>query len=206
MRSSINNRSETASNARTAINSIGREAVNAGLGYSRTGSLVPDDFAFDLLKIPKDAGIERDVFSGVMAGNNISSSQLSVNGEKNDVIAFIYRDLYFNDGDPLTISNGSLAGYKVVLETPTNGCASCNDYDLYLVESADGNKALGLATSVTSNNSISFDDWDPLGLNRPGNGNSITRNILTPCSIGETTNCFNYQPQATAKKSLFNEL
>jgi prepilin-type N-terminal cleavage/methylation domain-containing protein len=200
MRDSINNRSETSGNARTAINSVGREAVNAGLGYSRTGSLVPDDFAFDLLRIPKDSGNDRDLFTGVMAGNDISSSQLSVNGEKNDVIAFIYRDLHFNDGNALTITNASTFFNSVVLETPTNGCVNCKKYDLYLVESADGNKALALSTFVAFNKFISLNDNDPLGLNRQTNGNKDWRSILTPCSIGDTTNCFNYQPQATAKK------
>ncbi len=200
MRDSINNRSETTSNARVAINSVGREAVNAGLGYSRTGSIVPDDFAYGLLKTPKDSGDARDLFTGVMAGNNISSSSLSVNGEKNDVIAFIYRDLNFNNGEALTISNAVKVSDSVVLETPLNGCVNCKKYDLYLVESADGNKALALATDITFNKFITLGKNGPLGLNQKANGNIDARSILTPCTIGDTTNCFKYQPNATAKK------
>ncbi len=200
MRESLNNHSETSGNARTAINSVGREAVNAGLGYSRTGSIVPDDFAFDLLKIPKDSGNERDLFTGVMAGNNISNSQLSINGEKNDVVAFIYRDLDFNDGQPLTISNAGVLSNSVVLETPLNGCANCKKFDLYLVESADGNKALAIATAITLNKFITLADSDPLSLNVKTNGNISSRSILTPCTLTDTTNCFNYLPNATAKR------
>ncbi len=199
VRNSINNRSETVSNARTAINSVGREAVNAGLGYSRTGSIVADDFAYDLLKIPKDSGNERDLFTGVMAGNNINSSKLSKNGQKNDVIAFVYRDLYFNDGEPVIVTDAGTFFNSPYMETETNGCVNCKKYDLYLVESADGNKALGLATDITFSKYIYFNDNDPLGLNKKTNGNEDERSILTPCTTG-TSNCFNYDPQATIKK------
>lgn len=200
MRDSINNQSETASNARTAINAVGREAVNAGLGYSRTGSIVPDDFAYDLLKIPKDSGSERDVFTGVMAGNNVNSSSLSLPGEKNDVIAFIYRDLHFNDGEPITISSAGTLFNTIILETPSNGCEKCEKYDLYLVESSDGNKALAMPTLVAFNKYLTLGDSDPLDLNRKSNGAAHNRSILTPCTTTITTDCFNYQPQATAKK------
>lgn len=200
MRDSINNRSETVSNARTAINSVGREAVNAGLGYARTGSVVPDDFAHDLLDIPQDSGNERDLLTGVMAGNNISTSRLSRNGEKNDVIAFVYRDLNFNDGKPLTINSAGNFFDAVFLETPTNGCVNCKKYDVYLVESADGNKALAMATDITFNKYIYLNDNDPLELNRKISGNDGDRNILTPCSVLVTSNCFNYNPSATAKR------
>jgi prepilin-type N-terminal cleavage/methylation domain-containing protein len=200
MRNSISNRSETVNNARTAINSVGREAVNAGLGYSRTGSIVPDDFAHDLMGIEKDPGNVRDLLTGVMAGNNIKGSRLSVQGEKNDVIAFIYRDLHFNDGEPVIISGAAAVADSVVLSTPLNGCANCKKHDLYLVESADGNKALAIATAVTLNQFISLDKNGPLGLNQKANGNAEDRSILTPCGLLESSNCFKYLPQATAKK------
>lgn len=200
MRNSINNRSETSSNARTAINSVGREAVNAGLGYSRTGSIVPDDFAHDLLDIPKDSDKLRDIFAGVMAGNDIEDSRLSVNDEKNDVIAFVYRDLNFNNGEAITINGAMIFDDTVVLRTPVGGCVNCGKYDLYLVESADGNKALALATNVTLNQFMRFEDNDPLDLNRKTDNSLTKRSILTPCTLLDNTNCFNYQPQATAKK------
>jgi len=200
MRNSINTRSETVSNARVAINSVGREAVNAGLGYARTGGLVRDDLAFDLFRIPKDSGNERDLFTGLMAGNNVTTSRLSVNGEKNDVVVFIYRDLYFNDGNPVIVSGATGVTDSVVLQTPLNGCTACKKYDLYLVESADGNKALGLATDVTLNQFVTLSKGDPLGLNQRTGGNIDARSILTPCTLTDTTNCFNYLPQATAKR------
>lgn len=200
MRDSVNDRSETAHNARTAINSIGGEAVNAGLGYSRTGAVVPDDLAFDLFGIPRDPDAARDLFTGVMGGNEVGSSLLSAPGEMNDFIAFIYRDQYFNGGDPLIISNAAAVVDSVVLETPAGGCAECRPWDLYLIESADGSKALGLATDVTLGKFVTLGRNGPLGLNRSALDPPEQRSILTPCTLTVTTHCFNYQPQATAKK------
>src|SRR5690348_10349302 len=55
-RNKVNDRSETIKNARVSVNSIGRDIVNAGLGFSRVGGLVPDDFAAKHLDIKKDGG------------------------------------------------------------------------------------------------------------------------------------------------------
>ncbi|MCB1025593.1 MAG: prepilin-type N-terminal cleavage/methylation domain-containing protein [Acidobacteria bacterium] len=207
MQNSVSDRSEVTANARTAINYMGRETVNAGLGYSRTGAIVPDDLAFDLFKIPKDSGNERDIFPGVIAGNNISTSALSVNGEKNDVVAFISRDMEFNGGEPVVIlSQLGIPAVPIVnpngdnlLTTVPGGCSSCRKYDLYTIESADGNQALAMATAVTSS-SISILDNDPLGLNRKWSDPPPKRSILTQCITGSTNNCFNYNPHATAKR------
>ncbi|MEZ5345848.1 MAG: prepilin-type N-terminal cleavage/methylation domain-containing protein [Pyrinomonadaceae bacterium] len=207
MQNSVSDRSEVTANARTAINYIGRETVNAGLGYSRTGAVVPDDFAFDLLGIPKDSGNDRDLFTGVIAGNNVSASSLSVNGEKNDIVAFISRDMEFNGGEPVVITGQmtvpvipiiSPAGDNL-LTTGLGKCSNCRVFDLYTIESADGNQALAMATAVTSS-SISIMDTDPLGLNRKSTDPPPVRSILTKCPGSSANNCFNYYPHATAKR------
>ena len=199
-RNSLNNRSETVGNARTAVNAVGREAVNAGLGYSRVGSIVPDDFANDLLGIPKDPGNERDMFTGVMAGDEVNESDLSLSGQKNDVISFIYRDLNFNGGEPIVISDASISGNNVVLDTGVDGCVSCKKYDVFLVEAADGSQALAIATNITSNRYVTLATNDPLNLNVSTSGNVESRSILTKCQVGETSHCFDYNPHATAKR------
>ncbi len=199
MRSSVTDRSEITANARAAINFIGREAVNAGLGYSRTGGVVPDDFVNDLLGIPKDADTNRDIFPGVIAGNNISASDLSVNGEKNDVVAFVARDLDFNGGEPLLIVDHTETGTEPYLVTSPGGNVNSRQWDLYLVESADGNQALAMATEIIGDK-IEIDDSDPLSLNRDIWHMPSQRSILTKCALGVTSNCFNYTPHATAKR------
>ena len=198
MRTSVNDRSEITANARTAINMIGKEAVNAGVGYSRIGGIVPDDFASNLLGIPQDPNTNRDLFPGIIAGDEISESDLSVNGQKNDVVAFVARDLHFNNGEPVIITDHYEPGSEPFLIVP-DGCASCNRADVYLVESSDGNQALVMATNVMADR-IEINDNDPLGLNRDKYYSADQRSILTKCNVGETANCFNYTPQATAKR------
>lgn len=205
MRNSINNRSETVASARTAINSVGREAVNAGLGFSRTGSIVPDDFGEDLFGLRKDGGIVRDLFTGVMAGNELTDSDLSLPGEKNDLIAFIYRDLNWNGGEAFSISDYDQFADIAIFDAGVAGCSVCKPFDLYQVEDADGKQALAIATSVALGRWIAFDDNDPLDLNRkvdPGatGQDAQIRSILTPCATGESEDCMNYDPQITFKR------
>jgi prepilin-type N-terminal cleavage/methylation domain-containing protein len=199
-RNSLNNRSETVGNARTAVNSVGREAVNAGLGYSRSGSIVPDDFANGLWGIPKDSGTERDLLTGVMAGDEVNESDLSLSGEKNDIVAFVYRDLLFNGGDPVIAVNADEASNSVFLDTGTAGCPACNAFDLYLVESSDGNQAMALTTDIDSGRYLHFKFNDPLEINRKTDGNVEDQSILKKCPVGVTANCFSYTPQATLKR------
>jgi len=201
LRSTINNSSETVNNARVSVNSVGRDATNAGLGYSRVGAVVPDDLGNSLMGIVADGNTSRDVFTAIMSGNEIDTSSLSLSGEKNDVVAFMFRDLDFNSGSPLVITGVDSGGAYVDLDTATGACSECNDYDLYLVESANGNHALGLATDIRdSQSSIRFHHTDPLGLNQKTNTAVDDRSILTPCGVGEITGCFSYTPQATVKR------
>lgn len=203
-RNAVDDRSETIKNARTAVNSVGRDIVNAGLGFTRVGGLVPDEFASDLINTPTDNGQERDLLTGIMAGNNIRESDLSRNGQKNDVIAFAFRDLQFNGGNALTIIDApilSITNNSNVLKTATGGCAECQPFDLYLVESKDGKQAIVMATDIPDTNSIVLGIDDPLNLNQEVlNLSSNDRSILTKCIFGNTSNCFNYSAGVTAKK------
>lgn len=200
-RDTVNNSSETINNARISINSVGRDAINAGLGYSRVGAVVPDDAANNLLGIPQDTGFLRDVFTSVMAGDEVSTSILSVGTEKNDVVAFMYRDLQFNGGNPIVVNSVNYTNDEIDMNTAAGDCAVCNDYDLYLVESGNGNHALAVATDIiNSNSTIRVNFNDPLGINRKTSLADNIRSILTPCGSGETANCFSYSPQATVKR------
>lgn len=202
-RNTINNRSETITNARTAVNTVGKDVVNAGLGFSRVGGVVPDDFFTEILDLKDDSGSERDLLTGVIAGNDVSESDLSKNGNKNDVIAFAFRDLSFNGGNSIPIVDAPIASIindSVVLKTPTGACANCNPYDLFLVESTDGKQAVVMATAIPDSSTIVLDKDDPLNLNQAVLGNSDERSILTRCLLGNTVNCMNYDAGVTAKK------
>lgn len=220
-RNNINDRSETIKNARLALNSIGRDAVNAGLGYTRVGGLVPDNFANKLIKTPAGSDTNRDLLTGIITGNNIKESDLSKTGEKNDVVAFAFRDLYFNGGNSIQVTNSSKSADSIVLTTSPDGCANCKTYDLYLIESADGKQALAMATDVPTSSSMTITKDDPLKINQPAPvaGNIVVAGIsipnplgavgtnetsmLTKCTGSQTTHCFNYSSPATAKKIFF---
>jgi prepilin-type N-terminal cleavage/methylation domain-containing protein len=202
-RNSINNRSETITNARAAVNSVGKDIVNAGLGFSRVGGIVPDGFTKDQLDLEDDNGPQRDLLTGIVAGNNIKGSDLSISGQKNDVVAFASRDLQFNGGNPLTIVDApisSITNNSNVLKTANGDCSVCKPFDLYLVESKDGKQAVVMATDVPDTNSMVLGRNDPLDINQEVVAGTHDRSILTKCIMGNTTNCIDYSSGVTAKK------
>lgn len=163
-RTTINSRSENIKNVRMAVNSIGREAVNAGLGYNRVGGTVPDDFSTVNFGLPADIDKDYDLLTAISAGFNISESDLSKKGAKNDVVAFAFRDFQFNDGFPIVINDAKEKDDNLVLKTPSGACANCRPYDLFLIETGDGKKAIILSTDIVNNDSIVLGN-DPLGSN-----------------------------------------
>ncbi len=202
-RNSLNKRGETTKNARSAINSVGKDIVNAGLGFSRVGGVVPDDFTNALLDIPQDSGPERDILTGIIVGNAIRESDLSTNGVKNDVIAFAFRDLEFNNGNPLVVTRTpftSILDNSIVFDTAAGACSVCSPYDLYLVESKEGKQAIVMATAVPNTSSMVIGRNDPLGLNQPVVDGSNKRSVLIQCMSGNTSDCFTYSAGVTAKK------
>jgi hypothetical protein len=172
-RTNINSRSENIKNVRVALNTIGREAVNAGLGYNRIGGTVPDDFTNENFGLPADADNTDDLLTAISTGVNISESDFSKNGEKNDVVAFAFRDFQFNDGFPLIINDVQVKDDKLVLKTPDGACANCRAFDLFLIETGDGRQAVILSTDIINNNQIVLDNKrDPLYINYGKKGKS----------------------------------
>ena len=201
MRENINDSSETVNNARMAVNAVGRDAINAGLGYSRVGAIVPDNLAGDLFGVPNDSGSARDLFTSIIAGNEISTSSLSVGSEKNDSLTLLYRDLGFNNGNAVVINDVDYNPNWIDLKTASGECSNCRKWDLYLVESGNGNHALAIANQIRdSNSTIRLHKNNPLDLNRRTDLDAAERSILTPCGTNEVANCFLYAPQATVKK------
>lgn len=165
-RSTINKRSENIKNVRAAINTIGREAVNAGLGYNRIGGTVPDDFTTFKLGLPPDPDGVHDLLTAISTGVNINQSSLSKEG-KNDVVAFAFRDFQFNNGFPIVIKDVYEDNGKLILKTPDGACANCRPYDLFLLEAAEGKQAVILSTNIVNNNAIVLGGGptDPLDIN-----------------------------------------
>lgn len=196
-------RTDVLKNARAAIHLIGRDALNAGLGYHKSGALVPDGFLSTNLGLPTDTDTTRDVLTSVIAGDNISPNNLQ-NGNT-DVIAFAYRDQDFNDGDSIGLEQ-SLQGSAtsvVRLELDANSNAICdpsdcspapppsvNRHDLVLVES-DTTQVAVMVTDVIDNKNVDFGTSDPMGINQAYDGTGIDRSLLRRCdpANGISNNC-----------------
>ena len=197
-RNRASRRTDVLKNARIAIRMIGSDVLNAGLGYNRTGAVVPDNFNSTLLGVPPDVDGNRDMLTAVIAGNDLFQNNLNAN---TDMIAFAYRDVDFNGGNVI-----NLLGVSAVSGSPTvprltantsTGAAAAQPYDLYLVES-DTSQVLIMATAVNGSTTIDAAPTDPLGLNQALNGTGNLGSVLRQCTSSSDTNCTTYS--ATVKR------
>lgn len=198
-KSAVSTQTEVAKNVRMSLNTIGRDAVNAGLGYSRVGGYAPDDLTNLRMSLPSDPDISHDLITAIVAGNEINNNVALTTG-KSDVVSFAFRDLDFNDGNPIKLSSATDFGSNgVVITTPANAAFNSKQFDLYLI--SDGTRtALGLVTSVPNSNTLVFEIGaaDPLGINALYTGSKETRSKLVSCD-DEPDGCIDYST-ATAKK------
>jgi prepilin-type N-terminal cleavage/methylation domain-containing protein len=171
-KSSVNTQTEIIKNIRLSLNTIGRDAVNAGLGYSRVGGFAPDNLTALRMNLPLDANTSQDLITAVISGNEINDN-LALNTGKTDVVSFAFRDLTFNNPDPVNRANGDpikltavgdFGGSGVSITTAINVTGISKPYDLYLI--SDGTRtALGMVTGVTGGTTLEFRTGDPLGVN-----------------------------------------
>lgn len=221
-RDTVSGQVEVIKNARLAINTIGRDAVNAGLGYQ--SAMVPDNLTNKRMGLPADSDSAPDELTAVVSGNNITSSTDAIL-DGSDVVSFAFHDLNSSRGNSILLSNveqsgGELAIYARLISNDAS--LKLHDGDLYLI-SIDTVQALGLVTNVgrvmgvsvppvtekgityyTSFYKLTFGigNNDPLAINLP-----YTNNILNSrtCSASAATNqlkqCFNSSGlTATASK------
>ncbi|MCS6873133.1 MAG: prepilin-type N-terminal cleavage/methylation domain-containing protein [Acidobacteriota bacterium] len=190
-------------NARVALHLIGRDALNAGLSYNAIGAVVPDDLIQNRLGLPPDGDNNRDFLTAIIAGNNINPNSLNPNpSARTDIISFAYRDMAFNNGNPISLVD-AVAGTiptDVALITNPGGANNANVFDLYLVES-DSSQVAVVATNVLSSlNRIVAAPGDPLGINQPLNGSGINGSLLRKCNPPLiVSDCTTYAP-ASAKR------
>lgn len=196
-RNRSSDRADIMKNARAAIHIIGADALNAGLGYHRTGAKVPNDFIAARLGIKPDITSNRDTLTAVIAGNNIFTNNIQEDPSiKTDTVAFAYRDLDFNpggtlnSGQPISLVRATGAVTPTV-QTVAGQAVAAQNYDLYLIE-ADNSQLAVMANLTVDNNNINFAPGDPLGLNQAMNGGGSNRSLLKKCTVASPTNCTNY--------------
>jgi len=214
-RNRASRRSDVLKNARVAVHMIGRDVLNAGLGYHRRGAVVPDNFNTTRLGVPPDVDNNRDMLTSIIAGNNLYSNNLSSDTNlRTDSISFAYRDVDFNCGNAIELQGvAAPSGVPTVaritpkatsIATAGNCPAPRTDtaslptvYDLFLVES-DTSQILAMATAVNGTTSIDAGPTDPLGINQPLNGTGQAGSVLRQCTSSSDQNCTTYS--ATAKR------
>ena len=203
-------RSDILKNARVSISLIGRDALNAGLGFNKNGARVPDGFLATMFTIPADGDTNRDLLSSIMVGDGIFTNNLSANpATRTDEVIFCYRDLDFNPdpnppagvlatGQVIPLANatpqgGNPASAELVADTvkfPT-GVTAAKQYDLYLVEN-DTVQAAIMATNINGTTKVDAAPGDPLGMNQPLNVTGAGGSLLRKCSGSSDTDCMVY--------------
>jgi prepilin-type N-terminal cleavage/methylation domain-containing protein len=171
-------RTEVLQNARVALNTIGRDAINAGVGYPNLGALIPDD-RLSIIGLSADGDTTPDFLTPVYAGDNANS----VNGVMTDQVTFLFVDDSFNNGASVPISaidDPSGTQTQLTVQAGFNN-GPCNVGDLYLITGNNGS-AIGTLTSKSGTNILNFAGTDPLGINSPGAASAID-NVVAPASV-----------------------
>ncbi len=177
-RFTTNQRVETMQNVRAALNAIGRDALNAGFGYSNIGGQLPDDSLATLLGLPADTDTSLDRLTPVVAGNNITANTLS--GINTDQLTFVFQDESFNNGTTLSIDEIIPPSGQLRIRDPGTN-AVCRINDLYIITGQNAS-AIGMATNMSANNKIVFAASDPLNINQPGASSPLS-NVTAPASV-----------------------
>lgn len=197
-RNRASRRSDMLKNARTAIHLIGRDVLNAGMSYHRRGAIVPDNLISTRLGTPIDADTERDILTSVLVGNDVFANNLNEDTSvRTDLISFAYRDLTFNSGNTVSLTNVTSTGTSPEIANLAGQAASARAFDLYLIES-DSSQVAAMATNVPNANQIDIAPNDPLGINQPFNGSGVNGSLLKKCTPAIVENCTTYL--ASAKK------
>lgn len=205
-KTTVGSQTEVVKNLRLSLNTIGRDAVNAGLGYDRIGGNMPDDLTNVRLGLPADTNASQDLLTAIIAGNNIRTNVLLPNPGRTDIVTFAFQDKTFNGGNLMTITDAAVFNASgLTLSTAANGAANANQFDLYFI--SEGTRtAMALVTSKVDNNTLRVETGDPLGINSPVNGNANSRSRLRKCPVPQPnpaeTDCMNFTgtTTATAKK------
>ena len=192
-RNRASRRSDVMKNARVAIHLMGRDALNAGLGYHRRGAVVPDNFIANRLQIPPDTNNDRDILTSIIAGNNLFQNNLQTDANaRTDTVAFAFRDTDFPVVDLNNVAiPGSLPTTARLETSAANGTNGMSPFDLYLVES-DTSQVAVMPTTIVDGNELDITPNDPLGLNQPINGANQNGSMLRKCISSSDEHCTTY--------------
>jgi hypothetical protein len=185
-RLNTNQRAEVLQNARIGLNTIARDAINAGVGYPNFGATIPDNALATVLGGTADTDTDPDLLTPVFARDGLHN----INGVATDQLTFVFIDDTFNNGESIAIADISTNGSQVEFATGyTND--PCSLGDVYIISGQNGS-ALGTfgqaedeeatPSSPSANNVLDFPSGDPIGINLIGAESPISK-IQAPASL-----------------------
>jgi prepilin-type N-terminal cleavage/methylation domain-containing protein len=177
-RLSTSQRAEVLQNVRVGLNSLGRDAINAGVSYPNLGAMIPDD-RLSLVGAAADADANPDFLTPVYAANDANP----VNGIATDQVTFLYVDDLFNNGAsiPVNAISGAAVSPTSLTIAPGFNNTPFRLGDIYLVTGQNGS-AIGMLTGTSGANTLTFANTDPLSINNAGNNAAINR-VTPPASV-----------------------
>ena len=192
-RINTNQRAEIMQNARIAINTMSRDAINAGVGYPNFGANIPDN-RLAVLGNANDADTNADVVNPVNARNavmTIDATQPTLpGGVASDQVSFLFIDDTFNGGVSLPIDQARSNGANVRIPTGWTN-VNCSAGDIYLISGQSG-YALGMmkdGAAASDAQTVQFAAGDALAINNPGATSTIFllgSGATTPAVAGST--------------------
>ncbi len=174
-RSVVNQQVQTMQSARNALNTFGRDVLNAGYGdfrQSGNGAYMPDGTLPTLLALPAATNGQPDNLTTIVPGDNITLNSLS--NVQTDQITFLFQDITFNTSKSLNVVAGGITSNGSRVEVQSPGGAACRVNDLVIVSTTSAS-ALGMVTGIGSgsnSNRISFNSGDLLSVNGASGNNS----------------------------------
>ncbi len=184
-RLNTNMRAESLQNARIALNTLGRDIINSGVGYPNVGALVPDNEVSSLFGGSPDGDSTPDFLTPIYGRDNVGS----VNGTATDQISIAFIDDAFNNGVSIPVSGIASDGSQLTIQS-SGGYTNtvCQTGEIYLIGGQTSAAALGILTGKSGTDKLNFSSGglDPLNLNQPG-ATSAIKQIVLPASIQRIT-------------------
>jgi prepilin-type N-terminal cleavage/methylation domain-containing protein len=159
-------RTEVMQNSRIALNTIGRDAINAGVGYWKSGARTPDGTLERLLFLPAETNGVDDVLTPVVPGDGVRTITVDGVQVRTDAVTFVYQDNTFNNGTSLAVQAVDTTSNTVTVQ-PDNTACSQGDLYVYVIDNGTS-RALGSLTNLVSSDRLRFSTGDPLQINNPG--------------------------------------
>ncbi len=174
-------RSEVLQNMRIALNTMGRDCINAGVDYPNQGAAAPDNSLRALFNISNiegestDDDDDADLLTPVYPKNNVNR----INNLDTDQLSLTFIDDTFNGGENLPVDIPEANSSERLVTTGAD-TTMCSVGDIYVVIGRKG-AAIGMLTNKTGD-TLFFDQGDPLGINGAANAANPIFNI-EPTSV-----------------------